>query len=107
MFFRNSSTPRLSFGRPPFSLAGGAVASPKPALLRGEGEGNKRELCCFNTCTTVEGVPFFGSLIPFCVLRPVLRIRDTGAIEERFLSAQADPFAGSEWEEKVGPLRSK
>ncbi len=27
---------------------------------------NIRELRCFNTCTTVEDVPFFGSLISRC-----------------------------------------
>jgi hypothetical protein len=27
--------------------------------------------------------------------------------EERFLTAQADRFAGAKWEEKVGLLRSK
>ena len=33
--------------------------------------------------------------------------RDHAEIEERFLSSQADHFAGAKWEEKIGLLRSK
>jgi hypothetical protein len=35
----------------------------------------------------------------------VLPVR--GAREERFLSAQADDFAGAKTEERIGPLRSE
>jgi hypothetical protein len=41
------------------------------------------------------------------IRRPPIRRLIRAGEEERFLSAQADPFAGAKGEEKVGLLRSK